>query len=92
MIPPNVDPPRGSERYDSPIMVAECVDLKAAFPAGRGELKVSRESAPDSLSMIEENVQRDFGDEAADAYGREEIAALKKEKEMFSKFRQRFGE
>jgi hypothetical protein len=92
MIPTNVDPPRGSERYDSPIMVAEYVDLKAAFPTGRGELKVSRESAPDSLSMIEEYVRRDFGDEAADAYRREEIAALKKEKEMFSKFRQRFGE
>jgi len=93
MIPTNADPPRGStERYDSPIMVAEYVDLKAAFPTGRGELKVSRESAPDSLSMIEEYVRRDFGDEAADAYRREEIAALKKEKEMLSKFRQRFGE
>ena len=42
--------------------------------------------------MIEEYVRRDFGDEAADAYRREEIAALKREKEMFLKFRQRFGE
>ncbi|KAL3795602.1 hypothetical protein ACHAW5_002798 [Stephanodiscus triporus] len=90
MIPTNADAPKGTERYDSPIMVAEYIDMKAAIPTGSGELKVTRESVPDSLSMIEEYVRRDFGDEAADAYRREEIAALKKEKEMLLKFRQRY--
>jgi hypothetical protein len=93
MIPTGADAPKGTaERYDSPIMVAEYVDLKASLSTGRGELKVVRESAPDSLSAIEEYVRRDFGDEAAEAYRREEIAARKKEKEMFLKFRRRFGE
>jgi hypothetical protein len=73
-------------------MVARYVDLKAPFPTGRGELKVERESAPNSLSVIKEYVHRDFGDKAADAYQQEKIAALKKEKEMFLKFCQRFGE
>jgi hypothetical protein len=89
MIPPNSDAPKGTERYDSPIMVSQYVELKAAIPT---ELKVTRDSSPDSLSMIEEYVRRDFGDEAADAYRREELAALKKEKEMLSKFRRRYGE
>ncbi|KAL3823685.1 hypothetical protein ACHAXA_007256 [Cyclostephanos tholiformis] len=92
MIPTNADAPTGTERYDSPIMVAEYVDLKAAIPTGRGELKVMKESSPDSLSKIEEYVRRDFGDEAADAYRREEMAALRKEKEMLLKFRRRYGE
>jgi len=91
LIPTNTDVPEGTERYDSPIMVAEYVDLKAPVER-RGELKATIESAPDSLSMIEDYVRRDFGDEAADAYRRDEIAARRKEKEMLSEFRQRYGE
>mmetsp|Transcript_22149 Transcript_22149/g.46318 ORF Transcript_22149/g.46318 Transcript_22149/m.46318 type:complete len:127 (+) Transcript_22149:3-383(+) len=91
LIPTNADAPRGTDRYDSPIMVAEYVDLKAQVKK-RGELKATVESVPDSLSMIEHYVRRDFGDEAADAYRRDEIAARKKEKKMLSSFRQRYGE
>ena len=42
--------------------------------------------------MIENYVRNDFGDEAADAYRLEEIAARLKEKETLSKFRERYGE
>jgi len=91
LTPTNADVPEGTERYDSPIMVAEYVDLKAPVER-RGELKATIESAPDDLSMIEDYVRRDFGDEAADAYRRDEIAARRKEKEMLSEFRQRYGE
>jgi hypothetical protein len=51
-----------------------------------------RESAQNLLSAIKEYVCRDFVDKAADAYQGGEIAALKKEKKMFLKFRWRFGE
>ena len=90
-IPTNADSPKGTERYDNPILVAEYVDLKAPFE-GRGELKESIGSAPDSLSMIENYVRNDFGDEAAEAYRLEEIAARLKEKETLSEFRERYGE
>jgi hypothetical protein len=42
--------------------------------------------------VIEDNIRKDFGDEAADAYRRGEIAARQKETEMFSEFRRRYGE
>ena len=90
-IPTNAEAPKGTERYDNPILVAEYVDLKAPFE-GRGELKETIGSAPDSLSMIENYVRNDFGDEAADAYRQEEIAARLKEKENLSKFREKYGE
>jgi len=91
LIPTNADMPKGAERYDSPIMVAEYVDLKA--PVERpGELKATIASTPDSLTTIESQVRRDFGDEAADAYRQDEIAARLKEREMLSSFRQRYGE
>ena len=90
-IPTNADSPKGTERYDNPILVAEYVDLKAPFE-GRGELKETIGSAPDSLSMIENYVRNDFGDEAAEAYRLEEIAARLKEKETLSEFRERYGE
>ncbi|KAL7536012.1 hypothetical protein ACHAXR_006860, partial [Thalassiosira sp. AJA248-18] len=93
MIPTNTDDaPKGTERYENPIMVAEYVDLKAPVDTRRGELTATVESAPDALSMIEDYVRRDYGDEAADAYRRDEIAARRKEKEMLTSFRQRYGE
>jgi len=92
LIPTNADMPKGTaDQYDNPIMVAEYVDLKAPFERST-ELITSIESAPDSLEMIEDYVRRDFGDEAADAYRRDEIAARVKEKEMLSQFRDKYGE
>jgi len=91
LIPTNTDMPKGSERYDSPIMVAEYVDLTAPVER-RGELKATIGSAPDPLTMIEDYVRKDFGDEAAGAWRRDEIEARKKEKETLSKFRQQYGE
>jgi len=91
LIPTNAEAPKGTERYESPIMVAEYVDLKAPFER-KGELKATLGSAPDPLSMMEDSIRREYGDEAADDYRREEIAARIKEKEMLSTFRQRYGE
>lgn len=92
LIPTNADAPKGTERYDSPIMVAEYVDLQAAAPTRRGELQVTKDSIPDSLSIIEEYVRRDHGDDAADTYRQDEIAARKKEKQMLLNIRQRSGD
>jgi hypothetical protein len=93
MIPTNADAPNGTERYDSPIMVAEYVDLQAIAPTTRrGEFQVTKDSVPDSLSTIEEYVRRDLGDDAADAYRQDEIAARKKEKQMLLNIRQRSGD
>jgi hypothetical protein len=90
MIPTDANAPKGTaKKFDLPIMVAKYVNLKVPSPTGRVELKVARESAPNLLSAIKEYVCRDFG-KAPDAYQREEIAALKKEKEMFLKFCWRF--
>jgi hypothetical protein len=90
LIPINADAPKGTERYDSPILIAQYVDLKAAPP--RGEYTVTKEVRPDPISVIEDYVRKDFGDEAADAYRRDEIAARQKEKGMLSKFREQYGE
>ncbi|KAL7548093.1 hypothetical protein ACHAWF_011380 [Thalassiosira exigua] len=92
LIPTNAkDVPKGTERYDSPIMVAEYVDLKAPVEKP-GELKASMGIAPDPLAAIEDYVRKDFGDEAADAFRLDEIAARRKEKEMLSIFRERYGQ
>ena len=91
LIPTNADAPKGTEQYENPIMVAEYVDLKAPFQ-GRGEITATVESGPDTLSVVEDYVRRDYGDEAADAFRRDEVAARRKEKEMLSSFRQRHGE
>lgn len=90
-IPTNADAPKGTERYDSPIMVAEYVDLQAVAPTRRGELQNMKDSIPDTLSIIEDHVRRDRGDIAADAYRQDEIAARKKEKQMLLNIRQRSG-
>ena len=90
LIPTNADAPKGT-RYDSPILIAQYVDLKAAATR-RGEFTVSKEVGPDPISVIEDNIRKDFGDEAADAYRRGEIAARQKETEMVSEFRRRYGE
>ena len=92
MIPTDADAPKGTERYDSPIMVAEYVDLEAIAPTRRGELQVTKDIVPDSLIMIEEYVRRDYGDDAADAYRQDEIAARQKEKQMLLNIRQRSGD
>ena len=86
-----VSMPKGTERYNNPIMVDEYVNLTAPFER-RGELIETVGSAPDSLSAIEDYVRRDFGDEAANVFRREEVAARIKEKEMLIGFRQRYGE
>lgn len=90
LIPTNALAPAGTEKYESPIMVAEYVNLTA--PVENREFKATVESAPDSLSMIEEYVRRDFGDEAADAYRQEEIAYRQKERQRLEQFRKRYGE
>lgn len=90
LIPISADAPKGTERYDSPILIAQYVDLKVAPP--RGEYTVTKQVEPDPISVIEDYVRKDFGDEAADAYRRDEIAARQKEKDMLSEFRQRYGE
>jgi hypothetical protein len=55
MIPTDADALKGTaKRFDPPIIVTKYVDLKAPFPAGPGELKVARESAPNLLSKIGE--------------------------------------
>ena len=82
----NTDMPNGSKQYDSPIMVAEYVNLNAPVDR-RGQLTATIASAPDPLTMIEDYVRKDFGDEAAGAWRKDEIEARKKEKEMLSKFR-----
>ena len=92
IIPTDADAPKGTERYDSPIMVAEYVDLEAIAPTRRGELQVTKDIVPDSLIMIEEYVRRDYGDDAADAYRQDEIAARQKEKQMLLNIRQRSGD
>ena len=79
MIPTNAVAPAGTDLNDSPIIVAEYVNLTA--PVNR-QFTATVESAPDSLSMIEEYVRKDFGDEAADAYRQQEIAFRKKERKM----------
>lgn len=90
LIPTNADAPKGTERYNSPILIAQYVDLKAA--PTRGEFTMTKEAGPDPITMIEDYVRKDFGDEAADAYRREEIAARQKEKEMLTEFRRQYGE
>ena len=90
MIPTNALAPAGTEKYESPIMVAEYVNLTA--PVENREFTATVESAPDSLSMIEEYVRRDFGDEAADAYRQEEITYRQKERKRLEQFRERYGE
>lgn len=91
LIPTNADAPKGTDRYDSPILIAQYVDLKVA-PTKQGEFKVTKEVGSDPMSVIEDFVRKDFGDKAADAYRRDEIAARQKEKEMLSDFRRRYGE
>jgi hypothetical protein len=73
-------------------MVAEYVDLQAIANTRRGEFQAMKDSIPDSLSTIEEYVRRDLGDDAADAYRQDEIAARKKEKQMLLNIRQRSGD
>lgn len=90
LIPTNALAPAGTEQYENPIMVAEYVNLTA--PVEHRKFKATVEPAPDSLSMIEEYVRRDFGDEAADAYRQEEIAYRQKERKMLEQFRERYGE
>eukprot|EP00984_Skeletonema_dohrnii_P007654 scaffold2797_cov133-Skeletonema_dohrnii-CCMP3373.AAC.2 len=90
LIPTNALAPAGTEKYASPIMVAEYVNLTA--PVDNREFKATVEPAPDSLSMIEEYVRRDYGDEAADAYRQEEIAYRQKERKRLEQFRERYGE
>ena len=90
LIPTNALAPAGTEKYESPIMVAEYVNLTA--PVDNREFKATVEPAPDSLSMIEEYVRRDYGDEAADAYRQEEIAYRQKERKRLEQFRERYGE
>ena len=88
LIPSNALAPDGTEKYESPIMVAEYVNLTA--PVERREFKATIEEAPDSLTKIEEYVRQDFGDEAADAYRQEEIAYRQKERQRLEQFRERY--
>jgi len=90
LIPTNALAPAGTEKYENPIMVAEYVNLTA--PIDNRQFKATVESAPDSLSMIEEYVRRDFGDEAADAYRQEEIAHRQQERKRLEQFRKKYGE
>lgn len=90
LIPTNADAPPGSERYESPIMIAEYVNVTA--PAlERSDLQATIGPAPDSLSQIEQYVRNDYGDAAAEAFRQEELAFRSKEREMMSNFRQRYG-
>lgn len=86
MIPTNAMAPNGTDLDGSPIIVAEYVNLTA--PVNR-KLTATVESAPDSLTMIEEYVRKDFGDEAANAYRLEEIAYKKKERKMAEQIRRK---
>ncbi|KAL9190897.1 hypothetical protein ACHAXT_000603 [Thalassiosira profunda] len=92
LIPTNADDlPKGTERYDNPMMVSEYVNLTAPFqPAG--ELTATVGDAPDPLAALEDYVRRDFGDEAADAYRQDELAARKKEQDLLTNFRSQYGE
>jgi hypothetical protein len=90
LIPTSALAPEGTEKYESPIMVAEYVNLTA--PVENREFKATVESTPDALSIIEEYVRKDFGEEAADAYRQEEIAHRLKERRMLERFRKKYGE
>jgi len=90
LIPTNALAPAGTEKYESPIMIAEYVNLTA--PVENRKFKATVEPPPDSLSIIEEYVRKDYGDEAADAYRQKEIAYRQKERERLERFRERYGE
>ena len=88
-IPTNAESPEGMDKFDSPIMVAEYVNLTAPAEKERGGLKAAVLEAPDPILAIEEYTRRDFGDEAADAYRQEELAYRQKEKNMLNEIRKR---
>lgn len=86
MIPTNAESPDGMDKFDSPILIAEYVNISA--PVERRDLKAAILEAPDSLAAIEEYTRRNFGDQAADAYRQEELAYRVKEREMMKNIRQ----
>ena len=87
MIPTNAGIPESMEKFDSPIMIAEYVNVTA--PVERGELKTSVLEAPDPLLAVEEYTRREFGDEAAEVYRENELAFRQKEREIMNDIRQR---
>ena len=87
MIPTHAGIPEGMEKFDSPIMIAEYVNVTA--PVERGDLKASILEAPDPLLAVEEYTRREFGDEAAEVYRENELAFRQKEREILNDIRQR---
>jgi len=88
MIPTNAGIPEGIENtFDSPIMVAEYVNLRA--PIERTDLKATVLEAPDPLLAVEEYTRKNFGDQAADAYRKNELAFRRKERELLNDIRQK---
>ena len=91
MIPTNAGIPEGIENsFDSPIMVAEYVNLTA--PIERRDLKATVLEAPDPLLAVEEYTRMNFGDQAADAYRKNELAFRRKERELLKDMRQKHGD
>ena len=66
MIPLDADAPKGSQGYESPMMIAEYVNLTASFQQ-RGQYKESIGEAPD-LEEVQSYVRREYGEEAAEAF------------------------
>jgi hypothetical protein len=89
MIPTNAVSPEGTEKFVSPIMIAEYVNVTA--PVDPRDLKASILEAPNSLAVVEEYIRKDFGDKAAEAFREREIAFRMKERNMLNEMRQRHG-
>jgi hypothetical protein len=87
MIPTNAGSPDGTDKFDSPILVGEYVNLTA--PVEQRELKASILPTPDPLLAIEDYTRRTFGDEAAAAYRENELAFRRKERELLDDIRKR---
>ena len=66
MIPLDAEAPKGSQGYESPMMIAEYVNLTASFQQ-RGQYKESIGEAPD-LEEVQSYVRREYGEEAAEAF------------------------
>ena len=74
LIPTHADNPKGTDKYDNPIMVAEYVDLKAPVKFNR-PFEAYKGRAPDPPSVADDYDRRNFRNEGADAYRQDEMAA-----------------
>lgn len=89
MIPTNAVSPEGTEKFASPIMIAEYVNVTT--PVDPRDRKASILEAPNSLAAVEEYIRKDFGDKAAEAFRKREISFRMKERNVLNEMRRRHG-